>query len=207
MEDIQTKLRRQMQQMNANESPDKRAARLFPERVALCSAILPRVSQARERHPEWKDHAIITMIESDLKRGCFRSRGAQIESYVLQFGRPFFGNPQSPKYRKGRAKRCFVTCGNHATEGRGTYVEGFAITPDSPMLIHHAWLTSDGTDAVEVTWKSPAEKNHYFGLPVSSQLLSACMCESGRYGIFDEGKDPPVSRALATYLARQGCAA
>jgi len=63
----------------------------------------------------------------------------------------------------GRKRQCFRNAGCLAERGNGAYCEGFALGPDLSMLFHHAWITLDGTSAIDVTLPDgPAYK--YFGV-------------------------------------------
>jgi hypothetical protein len=85
------------------------------------------------------------------------------ERAVISRGRPFIGIERPKGYRHQRAiKQCFWNAADAAMRGRGTYVEGFVVTPDDWWPFHHAWLTLDGQHAIDQTLPD-APKCHYFG--------------------------------------------
>jgi hypothetical protein len=102
---------------------------------------------------------------------------------VLTHGREFKGVVRPKGYRLRALKQCFVNAGDLALRERGTYVEGFAICPGVGIPVHHAWLTLDGTDAIEVTWRDRASECHYFGISFSNEVLEPIR----KVWIHDEG--------------------
>jgi hypothetical protein len=98
-------------------------------------------------------------------------------------------------YRLGRKKGCFAKAGDLALLDRGTYVEGFALIPGF-LVTHHAWLTLDGTNAVDVAWRWPAPKNHYFGIAFPKTVLSQFVDRTEHWGPLLEDK-----LLLAAYLS------
>ncbi len=53
--------------------------------------------------------------------------GVTIEPYVIEHGRPFTGVRRPKGYRQRAAKQCFRNAAMLAVDGRGTYVEGYAV--------------------------------------------------------------------------------
>jgi hypothetical protein len=101
-----------------------------------------------------------------------------VEKAVLKYGRPFTGIERSKGYRQRKMKDCFSNSADVAFDGRGFYVEGFALAPtNSAWPVHHGWNTKDGVHAIDVTYKD-APKHQYFGIPFSVKALGRAM---GRY--------------------------
>jgi hypothetical protein len=75
-----------------------------------------------------------------------------------------------------------MNAGDLALRGHGTYVEGFPLCPDGGAPVHHAWLTLDGTNAVDVTWRNSARDCHYFGIPFSITVLEHFMRRTKSWG-------------------------
>jgi hypothetical protein len=90
---------------------------------------------------------------------------------VLTHGRAFTGIARPKGYRRWAEKQCFRNAGLLAERDEGTYVEGFAIGSFRDLPIHHAWLTLDGTNAVDVTWPTPANECHYFGIALPRDVM------------------------------------
>ena len=61
-------------------------------------------------------------------------------------------------------------------------MEGVALSRGS---IHHAWITLDGTHAVDVTWREPSSA--YFGIafPTTADLARALDAREGCFGLLD----------------------
>jgi hypothetical protein len=72
-----------------------------------------------------------------------------VEQLVLKYGRPFIGGGRPKGYRQRAAKNCYLNSFYLADADRGFYVEGYALRPGH--LFQHAWITIDGTHAVDVT--------------------------------------------------------
>jgi hypothetical protein len=120
---------------------------------------------------------------------------------ALKYGRPYTGTQRPPGLRLRGAKRCYVNAGILALEKHvGTYVEGFAMTATPPPF-QHAWITLDGTDAVDVTLRHPPSDCLYFGIPMSNETISRFIRRTQHWGplldslelvkvLIDEGLDP-----------------
>jgi hypothetical protein len=107
-----------------------------------------------------------------------------IEAPLLEHGRPFAGIARPKGYHLKPTKNCFMNAMRLATNDfdvRGTYVEGYAMAP-SGWPVHHAWVTLDGTNAVDTTWRSAAEECHYFGIPFAEDVLTRFMIRHRCWG-------------------------
>jgi hypothetical protein len=104
------------------------------------------------------------------------------EKAVLAHGQPFVGIVRPKGYRLRAIKQCFANAGDLALQDFGTYVEGFAINSKTGALVHHGWLTLDGTNAVDVTWRTPANECHYFGIPFSNKVLERFTLRTNTWG-------------------------
>ena len=69
------------------------------------------------------------------------------------------------------------------------YVEGFAIDPNTAPPVHHAWLTLDGANAVDVTWRSLATECYYFGILFSNEILRRFTVRTKSWGPLLSGKE------------------
>jgi hypothetical protein len=120
---------------------------------------------------------------------------------VLKYGRPYTATQRPRGLRIRAPKRCYANAGILAQERHiGTYVEGFAMTATQPPF-QRAWITLDGTDAVEVTLRDPPNECLYFGIPLSSETIRRFKCRTYNWGplldaselfqvLIDEGLDP-----------------
>jgi hypothetical protein len=116
-------------------------------------------------------HPVVRSLLRSLSHWAKHNMASPAEQAVLKYGRAFTGIARAKGYRFRAIKKCFVNAGDLALGGSGTYVEGFAISPSVGIPVHHAWLTLDGTDAVDVTWRTPASECHYFGISFSNEVL------------------------------------
>ena len=93
---------------------------------------------------------------------------------LIKRGR-FFTPVKRPKgFRLGRLKACCcnaarIAIGN-GIDGRGQYVEGYAMSSGSGFIAKHAWLTTDGSNAIDVTWRDPALAD--FGIVYDTKVLA-----------------------------------
>jgi hypothetical protein len=94
------------------------------------------------------------------------------EKAVIKYGRAFTAIERPKGYRQRALKACFMNAGDLALVDRGTYVEGFAFASGvDGMPVHHAWLTVDGVNTVDVTWRGPIAERYYYGIPFSNEVL------------------------------------
>jgi hypothetical protein len=96
----------------------------------------------------------------------------QIKALIGDGGREFIPASRPKGYRKGRDKQCFDNAGDLALDGRGKYVEGFAVDAElGRFAVHHAWITLDGIHAIETTWRKPGL--FYFGIEYDARAVAA----------------------------------
>lgn len=147
------------------------------------------------RSPEMKTHPVLIEMSRLFSRKLVASDDGVVERAILLQGRPYSGVRRPKGYRRrGRRKECFVNADKFAFDKKGVYVEGLALTPGYPWLKHHAWITTDGTDAIEVTWRWEADICHYFGIAFSSAVLARWHKRLGYWGILNI--DPELSDEL-----------
>jgi hypothetical protein len=137
------------------------------------------------RFPEMKTHPVLIKMSRLFSRRSVASDGGVVERAVLLQGRPYSGVRRPKGYRRGRSKKCFINADAFAFKEKGVYVEGLVLSPGWSKLIHHAWITTDGTDAIEVTWPEQADVCHYFGIPFSFPVLARWHKRLGYWGILD----------------------
>jgi hypothetical protein len=124
-------------------------------------------------------HPVVSELERHV-RSLPDPRGA--EETVLAHGRPFVGSARPKGYALMAIKKCFANAGRLALDGRGIYVEGFALTGTSGFPFHHAWITLDGTDAIDVTLRGATTTVAYFGIPFSTEVLRRWIAETDYWG-------------------------
>jgi hypothetical protein len=99
------------------------------------------------------------------------------------------GKAYTPAKRIGRKKKagqCYMNAAHFVfSHENATYVEGYVIGKTLPIPIHHAWVTINGTDAMDPTLD--AEKYEYFGVPIDIATLRKELIRNKVYGILDTG--------------------
>lgn len=83
----------------------------------------------------------------------------------------------------GVPRECFANAGLAATDGLGTYCEGYAVFSDSPIAIHHAWLIDPAGRVIDPTWEQP-ELCHYRGFAIPTPRYLNATVECGFAGFF-----------------------
>ena len=88
---------------------------------------------------------------------------------LLKHGRLYSPQPLLRGLRRGAPKNCFYNAWRIAQrECRFSYAEGYVVSADLHILIHHGFLV-DETGAFECTLKKPA--NVYFGMEFNTTAL------------------------------------
>ena len=107
-----------------------------------------------------------------------------LERFVLRNGKEF--KPGKRKGHKRRAKECFSNAVRSMERYGGTYVEGFAIAKDMPIIaFNHAWVTYDGETAMDPTLD--AAEYEYLGIPFGHDVLWRELRKNKVYGLLDTG--------------------
>lgn len=96
-----------------------------------------------------------------------------LESFALEHGRAFRPVPRPEGVKLGEPKNCFTNSMCTVLEAdedeNYRYVEGYLFRPGLNLLIHHAWVTVDGTDeAIDPTLPNP-ESCEYWGIDFQTE--------------------------------------
>lgn len=110
---------------------------------------------------------------------------ALMERFVLRNGRAMTATGEKFRDRM-TPKQCFTNATQVVSEWAGTYVEGYAVRNDIPILIHHAWVMMDDGKAFDPTLEEP-ESYQYFGVPFETDVLWDEINRTGYYGLLDQG--------------------
>jgi hypothetical protein len=144
-------------------------------------------------------------VEIQLTADVVLGKGGTVrETLVLEYGRPFVGIARPKGYRRQwMVKQCFRNPGILADTRRGTYCEGFVLTPPRYSLcIHHAWITLDGKTAIDVTLPD-APNYRYFGIPFSgpafARLHTLLALENG---VWPSYLNPPIDERVLAALKK-----
>jgi hypothetical protein len=140
-------------------------------------------------------------VEIELIRRTVQGHGNyDAELLALKYGQTFAGIRRPKGYRQMAKKQCFCNAQSLAEMDRGTYCEGFVLSPGSGPAFLHAWITLDGRSAIDVTLPG-AEECKYFGIPFGEPSLKELMIKIS----IKENKEwtsmlsPPVDkRVIAT---------
>jgi hypothetical protein len=119
-------------------------------------------------------HPVVASLQHTIE---LSSDSLDAEKAVIKHGQPFIGIERPKGFRQRAKQACFRNAMNLALDGRGTYVEGFAIVRDYP--VHHAWTTLDGVHAIDTTWPN-APVCQYFGIPFTTKTVSGWLKRQNR---------------------------
>jgi len=149
------------------------------------------------------------LIEQEVATWEQLSHPALLQRFILRNGKPF--TPAKRIGRKRKAKECFCNATEFVVRNGGTYVEGLVMNRKIPWLIHHAWVTMGGDDAMDPTLN--AENYEYFGVTFQRGVLTAELVSNKVYGLLDPGLgmntrlmfalDPELKTICDTIMARR----
>jgi hypothetical protein len=137
-----------------------------------------RAMQARPplQHPCRRGHR---MSKSAIPPQMQRKLAAAHKRWRKREDREFFTPVPRPKgFRLGKAKECHANACRIAIDGHGQYVEGYAGS-NTGLLFRHAWITTDGNNAIEVTWRDPGAR--YFDIVCDTKDVYRAAFERGAF--------------------------
>jgi hypothetical protein len=125
------------------------------------------------------------MLNDEIKSWELIGTPSLMQRFVVRNGRPF--TPTKRIGRKRKARMCFMNSTHFALDNCvSTYVEGYALSKKLPVMpIPHAWVTMDGTDAMDLTLD--AEGYEYFGVVFERDVLRRELLKLRHYGLLDTG--------------------
>lgn len=93
-----------------------------------------------------------------------------VEVFLLEHGEEFEANPRPDWVPQMTVKMCFANCFKLAMENQDklAYCEGYVLSSDLPIPIHHAWCVEEDGTLIEPTIgdKAEGETITYFGVKV-----------------------------------------
>lgn len=138
---------------------------------------------------------------------------ALMERFVLRNGREFKGRPLPRSYKRGTPKECFSNAIHlvHETAPRLTYVEGYVLRENLPILIHHAWAIDSRNRVVDVTLENADATCAYMGVVIPWNEVWRVVKRTKVYGVFDTGRglnaewmferDPPLKALIENLIS------
>ncbi len=120
-------------------------------------------------HSKTTINSLLKVLRSDVEL----SRGnTDVQKLVLKYGRQLFPVARPKGIRQRTRKQCFNNSFHIANDGRGFYVEGFAMKGGLRLHLafHHAWSTRDGIHAFDTTLVDNSDCL-YYGIVIPFELL------------------------------------
>jgi hypothetical protein len=109
---------------------------------------------------------------------------ALLQRFVLRQGNAYRNNGREP-VEMMEIKSCFRNATIYSREHGGEYVEGYVMRPDLPILIHHAWVATDG-HVIDPTLRD-SDEAQYFGVAFDQKTVGRTTMKQGFYGMLDTG--------------------
>lgn len=121
-------------------------------------------------------------LEAEVEQWGLLGHPAIQQRFVLAKGREYQGRVRPKEVPKMPDKNCFQNSNVLAEMLDYTYVEGYALSPGIPLLVHHAWCVDPFNRVVDATWRNP-EKSFYFGVPFRAATVEQETARTGCYSI------------------------
>lgn len=132
-----------------------------------------------------------------LRQDVSQSKGnVETQMLVLKFGREFKMTQRPTGMPLGQTKKCFSNAANLVEKNKVMYVEGYASSGGPPF--HHAWISLDGRNAIDVTIRERIEEITFFGILFPWALWLELAQSTGTPFL-----SPPINPLLSAYLARR----
>lgn len=94
------------------------------------------------------------------------------EELVLDCGILMKAKPLPRNIKHGSPKQCYWNCQELVFKRKNlTYVEGYAIAPQVPIPVSHAWLLTPEAYVIDPTWNPPGVV--YLGIPLSTNWVKS----------------------------------
>ena len=127
----------------------------------------------------------------------FLTGNEEADRLILKYGRPFVGIKRPKYFRRRAAKACFSNAYTLTMEKGGTYCEGVAV--GKSLGFHHAWITLDGEDAIDVTLPD-AQDHSYYGIEFRSDQFDRFAASRMKDGFLRPILGYPVDDQLRNFL-------
>lgn len=120
--------------------------------------------------------SMVTLLE----KGGFKTS----YSLVLQHGTEFKGVDRPAHVNRRIPKECFSNSLQLALDLGLTYVEGYCLSTNVPVLVHHAWCIDENRTVIDSTLEDPS-KYEYIGIPMDFDFAMNVALKTGYYGVLD----------------------
>lgn len=99
---------------------------------------------------------------------------------LSKYGQMFLPRPARPKWLLlGPKRACFSNSISYAVTREDVfYAEGYAMEPEIPVPIQHAWLVDRAGAVIDTTWDNTKE-HVYFGIAFTQSFVSTVLAISG----------------------------
>lgn len=97
-----------------------------------------------------------------------------VEDFLLRHGREFEPSPFPKRYSRGGLSQCFHNSRVLVSRAKGNlrYVEGYAMTKEVCIPLHHAWCVDKQDHVVDPTWAREGQTPiGYFGVVFPIELV------------------------------------
>lgn len=104
---------------------------------------------------------------------------------IIRYGNVFQTIAESPEWlRIGQARDCFNNATAYAVVRDDVfYAEGYALEPELPLPVQHAWLVDREGKVIDPTWKDTRD-HAYFGIAFNQDFVRDQLVQnSGNAGI------------------------
>ena len=135
-------------------------------------------------HDALKAHLSATVDFLRTYRRAGDPRYCGVEEFVLREGTPMSPPQTDPEIERGTPNECFANAThfvlNHPDH---LYAEGYMMSADLPIAIHHAWAVNRAGEVIDPTlgWREGAA---YLGVRFPTKDLLRRICKSGYYGLY-----------------------
>jgi hypothetical protein len=98
---------------------------------------------------------------------------------LAKYGRKFLPRPHRPDWLLlGQKRACFVNAASYAmVRDDVLYAEGYAMEPDIPIPIQHAWLVDRNGAVIDPTWDDTSE-HVYLGIAFKRSFVSELLASN-----------------------------
>ncbi len=114
--------------------------------------------------------------------------GVLFPRLVLAAGQETRGTALPARYERGRQRMCYANAAQLALGEPGLlYCEGYAVSSEMPLALHHAWCLTPNGEVVDPTWER-SDRCVYLGIAYARAF---CLEHWQEEGVFDVWAEMP----------------